>query len=430
MFVTGPGESAGLHTTTPYTTLISNREVVAMLSSRLLSGIGDQAARAVLALYVLTDSSGGALRSALVLAVAYIPATLGFAFLGSIADRFPRRSVMLVADLSRAALVAVLALVVAADASLWVLLAVLFAAELFSGPAVAARYAMLPDVARDKGEYQAAVGLGSTIDQGVQVIGFLVGGVALTVLNAESALLFDAVTFVLSFVLVLSLVKGRSSRDEAGTSARRLVRDFRSGLSTVAKSPALRATTLLAWMAAGVLVATDAVALPYANELGATSVAATALLAATPAGAAMAAVFIARLPLALQIRLLFPMTLLSTLPLLATAAEPGLAATWVLWFVSGLFQGYAVTVMTLVIVLAPEERRGRVSGVVGAGFNIVAIVTIVGLGALAQQASPAAAVVLAGAVGMSGFAVLAVLWPRRDFRQALRVSYGSDTRML
>ncbi|HUV47869.1 MAG TPA: MFS transporter, partial [Actinomycetes bacterium] len=211
---------------------------------------------------------------------------------------------------------------------------------------------------------------------------------------------------------------------------RRLVRDFRSGLSTVAKSPALRATTLLAWMAAGVLVATDAVALPYANGLGATSVAATALLAATPAGAAMAAVFIARLPLALQIRLLFPMTLLSTLPLLATAAEPGLAATWVLWFVSGLFQGYAVTVMTLVIVLAPEERRGRVSGVVGAGFNIVAIVTIVGLGALAQQASPAAAVVLAGAVGMSGFAVLAVLWPRRDFRQALRVSYGSDTRML
>ncbi|MDH4353586.1 MAG: MFS transporter [Actinomycetota bacterium] len=430
MSVTGTGESAGLHTTTPYATLLSNREIVGMLASRALSGIGDQAARAVLALFVLTDTSGSALRSALVLAVAYVPSTLGFAFLGSIADRFPRRTVMLVADLSRALLIALLALAVSAEASLWVLLAVLFAAEMFSGPAVASRYAMLPDVSRDKGEYQAAVGLGNTIDQVVQVAGFLLAGAALTLFNAQSALLFDAVTFVLSFMLVVTLVKARPSRDEAGTSARRLVRDFRAGVSTVARTPALRASALLAWVAAGVLVATDAVALPYAQDLGATSVAATALLAATPAGAAMAALFIARLPLALQVRALFPMTMLSTVPLLATAASPGLAATWVLWFVSGLLQGYAVTVMTLVIVLTPEERRGRVSGVVGAGFSLVALGTIVGLGALAEQSSPAAAVVVAGAAGLAGFAVLAVLWPRRDFRRALGASYGSARRML
>lgn len=425
-----PHSSAGLHTSTSYATLLGNREVVAMLSARMLSGIGDQAARAVLALYVLTDGAGNALSSALVLAVAYVPATFGFAFLGSVADRFPRRTVMLVSDLARAVLVGLLALVVGGGGPLWLLLVLLFSAEMFSGPGVAARSALLPDAARDRGEYQAAVGLGNTIDQVVQVVGFLLGGVALATLNASSALLFDAVTFVLSFVLVLLLVRHRPVAAEAGTSLRRLAGDFVGGVGTVRRTPALRATALLAWAAAMLLVATDAVALPYAADLGASPVAATALLAATPAGAAMAAMFVARLPLVAQVRLLFPLALLSTAPLLATALEPDLAAAWVLWFLAGLCQGYAVTVMTLVIILTPEQRRGRVSGVVGAGFNATAIVTIVGLGALAEATEPAAAVVLAGALGLLALSILSVTWPRRDLRQALRVTYGAATRAL
>jgi predicted MFS family arabinose efflux permease len=132
----------------------------------------------------------------------------------------------------------------------------------------------------------------------------------------------------------------------------------------------------------------------------------------------------------LQVRLLFPLAILSTVPLMATALEPDLAAAWVLWFLAGLCQGYAVTVMTLVIVLTPEQRRGRVSGVVGAGFNTAAIVTIVGLGALAEATEPAAAVVLAGALGLLALAVLALTWPRRDLRHALRTTYGAATRAL
>ena len=162
----------------------------------------------------------------------------------------------------------------------------------------------------------------------------------------------------------------------------------------------------------------------------ASPVAATALLAATPAGAAMAAIFVARLPLVTQVRLLFPMAILSTVPLMATAVEPDLAAAWVLWFLAGLCQGYAVTVMTLVIILTPEQRRGRVSGVVGAGFNAAAIVTIVGRGALAEATEPAAAVVVAGALGLLALAILALTWPRRDLRYALRTTYGAATRAL
>ena len=75
--------------------MLGNNELVALLAARLLSGIGDQPARAVLALYVLERSDGDALLTALVLAISYVPSTFGFALLGSLADRFPRRTVML-----------------------------------------------------------------------------------------------------------------------------------------------------------------------------------------------------------------------------------------------------------------------------------------------------------------------------------------------
>ena len=108
-----------------YRAVLGNTELVALLAARVLSGIGDQLARVVLALYVLERSNGNALLAALVLAVSYLPSTFGFALLGSLADRFPRRAVMLWTDLLRALLVTGLALAVAWDAGIAAVLVVL-----------------------------------------------------------------------------------------------------------------------------------------------------------------------------------------------------------------------------------------------------------------------------------------------------------------
>jgi MFS family permease len=187
---------------------------------------------------------------------------------------------------------------------------------------------------------------------------------------------------------------------------------------------------LLLWATAALLVATDAVALPYAATLAADPWAATTLLAATPAGAAVGALLVARLPVGRQIRLIFPLAFASTLPMLATAIEPPLAMAALLWFITGLCQGYVVTLMALSMQLTPEQRRGRVFGIAGAGFNGMAIVGLVGLGAIATATTPAAALVLAGALGLLVIALAALFWPRRDVRSAVRVSYGATTRSL
>jgi MFS family permease len=125
-----------------------------------------------------------------------------------------------------------------------------------------------------------------------------------------------------------------------------------------------------------------------------------------------------------QVRLVFPLAIASTLPLLATALEPPVGPAIVLWFLNGLCQGYVVTLMALSMQLTPENRRGRVFGVAGAGFNAMAIAGLLGTAAIADRATPAAAVVLAGAVGLTFVVIAAWTWPHRQVRSAVRAAFG------
>ncbi|MFZ0325556.1 MAG: MFS transporter [Actinomycetes bacterium] len=425
-----PSRRGAVHTHGSYRRLAGNKEVVAVLTWRGISALGDQVARAVLALVVLQRSDGGPVLSALVLAIGYLPLTFGSAFLGSLADRFPRRAVIMVCEAARAVLVVGLAVIVTAQAPLWTVLALLLVAEMFGPPSAAASQALLPDLARDHSEYQTAYAVRGTVDQAMQVLGFVVGGIALQTLSAGWALLFDALTFVVGFIMVWVFVHPRPSADVSGTSARRLVDDMRIGARTVRSTPALRWLALLAWTSAALLVATDGAALPYAAGEGASDAASTALLAATPAGAAIAAVWVGRLSMARQMGLLFPLAGLSTVPMVATGFDPGLRLTWVLWFGVGLCQGYVVTVMTLTVILSPLEQRGRVSGLVAAGFNGVAALSLLVIGLLTSAVTAAFAVSITGSVGLVAVLLLWMLWPQRDVRQAVRTTYGATSRRL
>ena len=174
----------------------------------------------------------------------------------------------------------------------------LLAAEMFSAPAMSARSSLLPDAARSPVEYQAVVGSGRTFEQVVQVPGFVLAGVALGVTSAGWVLLFNALTFLISYLIVLAFVTPRPAAAAPGTSLRRMLRDAKSGMRTIRQARGRSGRwSFLLWVSAALVVATDAVALPYAADTGAPPWAATALLAATPAGAAVGALLVARLPM-------------------------------------------------------------------------------------------------------------------------------------
>src|SRR2546423_11376775 len=95
------------------------REFRALWAAELFSVLGDQLARVALALLVYQRTSSAAL-TALTYALTFAPAVLGGALLSGLADRYPRRLVLVTTDLIRAALAGALALPRPPLPALWV----------------------------------------------------------------------------------------------------------------------------------------------------------------------------------------------------------------------------------------------------------------------------------------------------------------------
>ena len=88
--------------------MLRDREFRALLAADGLSVVGDQVARIAVALLVL-ERSGSAFAASATYACSYLTWLVGGPFLTAVADRYPRRRVMVVCDLLRMALIASLA---------------------------------------------------------------------------------------------------------------------------------------------------------------------------------------------------------------------------------------------------------------------------------------------------------------------------------
>jgi hypothetical protein len=125
---------------------------------------------------------------------------------------------MLVADLCRAALIAFFALVAVGTTPLWLLFLLLFFAELFTPAFDAARTATIPDVLTDPAECAAGFGLSRTLSLVTQVVGLVFGGAIITLLGPRLGLAVDAVTYIVSFVVLLVMVRPRPAELPGGAS--------------------------------------------------------------------------------------------------------------------------------------------------------------------------------------------------------------------
>jgi Major Facilitator Superfamily len=404
-------------TTGTYRRVFANREARGLLIAQAASDTGDQAARVAIALLVL-QRTGNLLYGALALAVSYLPGVLGQALLGSLADRYPRRGVMLACDGARFFLISGLALLARGDTTLLPVFVLLLTSEFASLPFGTARASLYPDVVVDRSEYIAVQGLSRTVHLATQVLGSIAGGALVDLLGASRTLAVDALTFVVSFVLIRAFVRERPATDLPGTSPLLLLGDMASGMRDLFGDPVRRAITLLGWSSALFLVAPEAIALAY--RPGIAPLVGGVLLAAVPAGSALGAVLLPRVPMRDQLRLLLPLAALSCLPLFATSIAPAPMVAAALWFVAGVLQAFVLTVISAVTMLTVQARRGRVLGIASAGFNAATAASFALVGWLAGFASigPARAVSLAGAGGLLTVAALRAVWPAAAIDQA------------
>jgi MFS family permease len=386
--------------TTGFAGALRVSEFRALWLAELFSVVGDQLARVALALLVYARTSSAAL-TALTYALTFIPSVLGGALLSGLADRYPRRAVLVVTDLARVVLAAVMALPGLSLPALWGCVALL---SVGSGPFKAAQLAILPQVLRGDA-YTAGLALRQFTSQTAQLVGFAAGGFLLVAIDPHVALLLNAGTFLASAVLVLTGVRSRPAAAAAAAAEPEPARRPSGGVD--GRLVALYAVVCLT----GLYVVPEGVAAPYASGIGATAAGLGLLMAADPLGSAVGAWLTTKVRLPTTLTTIVALAALAGLPLAACVFRPGLVVSIVLWAVGGLLgTAYLIKTQTLVVELVPDHRRGRVMGRMTTCLYASQGLAILGGGIVTQLTDPFRTVAGSGLVALGLSLVISLAW--------------------
>lgn len=378
-----------------YRSVLRDRSFQALSLATFVSVLGDQVARVALSVLVYERTRSATL-TGLTYAMTYLPSVIGGPLLTGLADRRPRRSLMIACDVVRVVLVLLMAVPGLPLALLLVLLALVTLCE---APFDAARAAMLPDVLPGE-RYAIGGAVTQVVLQTATVVGFAAGGALLVLATPRELLALDASTFVLSAVLVRCVPFGRTSADSDGTASLTPRADVAVAVRTVFSSPQLRPLVLLAWFMSAAAIAPEALAAPYAAALGTSSSAVGVLLAAGPIGNVVAALAIARLPEARRLPLMWPLATLAAAPLVVCLVHPPFALVVGLFVLSGCGTAYHVVAMVRFVRLVEPDKRGRAIGLAGGGLAVIQGLAVAVAGVLGDVLDPAAAVGIAGVAGL------------------------------
>ena len=378
-------------------------EFRALWTAQVLSVAGDQLARVALTLLVFarTDS---ALLAAVTFAASIVPTFIGGLILSGLADRFPRREVMIVCDVSRAALVAIMAM---PGLPLALMVGLLCLVTMFGAPFTSARAALYPDIlAGDRYVLGTAVTL--TTLQFAQVIGFAAGGAIVGFFGVRTSLMADAGTFVISALITWGLVQSRpAARARAPEHTGSRFGDVAAGMRLVFGSPKLRIPMLLGWLVA-FYNAPEGVVAPLSRSLGGGAVAAGLLLAAGAAGASVGAVAFSRLVRpARRLRLMVPLAATACGVLILFAFRPALPAALAILTISGIFDCYQLAANAAFVTATPAGQRSQAFGIAQGGMSLGQGLAMILAGAAAQRLSPSLVIAISGAIGVAAATLVA-----------------------
>jgi MFS family permease len=385
--------------------VLANGEFRALWLAEAVSVAGDQLAKVALALLVYART-GSALWSAVVYALSFLPALAGGLGLAQLADIYPRRTVMVVGASLQAVFVGVMSLPGMPFAAMCVLLVGVGIAQ---APALAAQNAITRDVFTDDERYYRSQDIRGITTNTVMLLGLAGAGLLVAAVGSGTALRIDAVTFVVSALLVRFAVRTRPLPDRTAHTS------WLAGLRYIRDSPRVVNLLWLSWLV-GLAVVPEGLAAPLAAQLGAGKGAVGWLLAADPFGYVIGAFVLSRyVSTELRQRLLGVLATASVAVLVVFVVTPSLAGALLLLAIAGATGAYQITVAATFTSWVPDGVRGSAFGVARTGLRVAQGLGVAAGGAVAQAIGSARdAIVLAGLVGVALALPAAIAWGRQD----------------
>jgi MFS family permease len=388
-----------------YREVFAIAEFRALWTAQVLSFAGDQFAQVAIAILVYRRTHSAFL-TALAYALTYLPPIAGGPLLSGLADLFPRRRIMVACDVLRVGTVGLMAI---PGMSFPALCSLLFCTVLAGAPFSSARAALLPDVLPgDKFVLGSAVG--NISFQASQILGFVAGAAVVATVDPYRTLGLDAVTFGISALIVAAGVRPRPLPGRGEAARPSLWAVSADGIRIVFGNRTLLTLLLFGWLA-GFYIVPEGLAAPYAHSLHGTTVTVGLLMAAMPFGMVVGAFLLGRIATpSTRTRMMGWLAILSCAPLIGSACSPPLWAVLTLWALAGAGGAYQLAAAASFVQALQPATRARAFGLAQSGLYAVQGLGILAGGAVAQAIGAPLAVGLAGLVGLTAAAMLAMSW--------------------
>ncbi|WP_336159882.1 MFS transporter [Amycolatopsis sp. VC5-11] len=376
---------------TPRRGTLRGGEFTALWVSEALSTAGDQLAKVAVAVLVY-ERTGSAAWSGIAYAMTLLPGLVAGPVLGPLADRLPRRGLMVVCCLQQAVLVAGMAV---PGVPLGVLVVAVAAVAAIAAPFKAAQTAVVLDILDEPRANKAGNARLGIIREAGQLAGLAGGAAVVATVGTTVALSLDAASFVAAAALLrLGLRQRPAAREAAGPPE-----NTGGALRIIAATPPVRLLCVLVLLCSLTAVP-DGVIAPLVGQVGGPPWTITLLLGADCLGFILGARWAARADERCQRDLIAPLAVLSLAPLALFAVLPGLVPMAVLLVLSGIGASYLPLIRAEIAERVPPHRVGAVTGLVGSVLRAGQGLVVVGAGGLAQcLRSAALAVAVTGAAG-------------------------------
>jgi MFS family permease len=405
-----PDTEDGTERSATFGEIFASGQFRALYSATMLSWVGDYLAKAAVTALVY-HTTGSVAVSAATFAISYVPWVLGGPILAALAERYPYRQVMIVCDIWRAALVAVVAI---PGMPVPAMLALLFFTALLNPPFEAARSALMPRVL-DGDRYVQATVMQNVTGQGAQLIGYLIGA-GMAAYHPHIALAVDSSTFALSAVLVGLFV--RSYRPALDKSQRtHILHETGQGFSVVFGTDVLRAIAILIFTLMLFTALPEGLAAAWSDQLESTragaGLAQGLIMGGYPAGFILGGLVVGRvLPPPVRRRLIRPLAVLAPLAMVPALLKPSALVIALLALVCGFaVAGLFPSANALFVRALPDMFRARAFGVMQSGVQIIQGLAIFVCGWLADRFDLPTVVGLWSLAGVLVMLVASAQWP-------------------
>jgi len=390
--------------------VFANSEFRAVYGAVNLSWFGDYLAKAAVTALVY-DRTGSVALSAITFALSFLPWAVGGPVLAALADRYRYRTVMVVCDLLRMVLIA---LVAVPHIPVWAMLVLLFLTSLANPPAQGAKSALMPLILT-KDRLVVGLALNTSTAQAAQIGGY-VAGAAMAPFFPRLALIIDAATFAISAMLVRFGVRDRPPAT-ALAHRRHIMKETAEGFGLVFGTPVLRAIAVMVFAVMLFSIVPEGLAVAWAADVAKSDAERGAIqgliMAANPIGFILGGLLITRLvrPARRQ-KLIRPFAVLAPLALVPALLAPSPAWIAAIAALCGFaVAGMMPTANGLFVQALPHGYRARAFGVMQSGVQIMQGLAVLGTGLLADVFPLHTVVGIWSAAGVLLMIAVTARWP-------------------